>query len=75
MQLDAVADPGGQGGHGSLGSVKISHQKIAAEGGRIDFMFLAPLPIRPLDPLLGCAENLIVSSFQFFYLNFLFNVI
>ena len=57
----------GQGGHGSLGSAKISHQKIAAEGGRIDFMFLAPLPLtRPLDQLLGCAENLIVSSFQFF---------
>ena len=33
------------------GPVKISHKKMAVEGSRIDFMFLAPV-IRPLDPLL-----------------------
>ena len=26
---------------------------MAVEGGHIDFMFLAPPPTRPLDPLLG----------------------
>ena len=43
-----VAGPGGQGGHGPVGPVKI--KKMVAKGGRIDFMFLDPLPIRPLDP-------------------------
>ena len=47
-----VADPGGQGGHGPPGPVKISHKKMAAKSGRIDFMFLAPLFTWPLDPLL-----------------------
>ena len=40
----AVADPGGARGHGPLGPVKICHKKMAAEGGRIDFMFLGPFP-------------------------------
>ena len=26
------------------GPLKISHKKMATEGGRIDFMFIAPLP-------------------------------
>ena len=34
-------DPGGRRGH-SPGPVKISHKKIAAKGGCIDFMFLTP---------------------------------
>ena len=36
----------------SPGPVKISRKKMAVEGGRIDFMFLGPLPLtQPLDPL------------------------
>ena len=36
------------------GSVKIGHKKMAAKGGRIDFIFLdpPPPPTWPLDPLL-----------------------
>ena len=42
--------------------VKISQIKIAAEGGRIDFMFLGP-PTRPLDLLLMYAlGNLPIST-------------
>ena len=32
--------------------VQISHKKVAAKGGHIDFMFLGPPPTRPLDPML-----------------------
>ena len=43
---------GGQGRHTPPpGPVKISHKKMAVEGGSIDFMFFAPLTW-PLDPLL-----------------------
>ena len=51
----AVADPGGaKGAMAPPGPVKIGHKKMAAEGGRIDFMFLGPPLTRPLDPLLVC---------------------
>ena len=42
VSCDAVADPGGEGGRGPPHLVKISHKKMAPEGGLIDFMFLAP---------------------------------
>ena len=44
---------GAKGAMAPPGPVKIGHaKKMAAEGGRIDFMFLAPPLTRPLDPLL-----------------------
>ena len=57
--LFGVADPEyssgfrgrGNGAMNPTGPVKISHKKMAAKGGHIDFMFLAPRT-RPLDPLL-----------------------
>ena len=45
----SVADPGGLAM--PPGPVKISHKKMAAKGGRVDFMFLGPLTW-PLDLLL-----------------------
>ena len=40
---DSVADPGGaEGGMAPPAPVKISHKKMAAKFGRIDFMFLGP---------------------------------
>ena len=36
------ADPGGEGAMVPPGPVKISHKKMAAKGGCIDFMFLGP---------------------------------
>ena len=32
------------------GPIKISHKKMTAKGGRIDFMFFGPFPTWPLDP-------------------------
>ena len=51
----AVADPGGaEGAMAPPCPVKIGHKKMAAKGGRIDFMFLGPPSLtRPLDPLLS----------------------
>ena len=49
----AVAGPGGGGAMDHTpppGAVKIVIKNMAAEGGDIDFMFLAP-PARSLDPL------------------------
>ena len=43
----------GQGSHAPPRPVKISHKKMAAEGGRIDFMFLGP----PLYPAAGSATE------------------
>ena len=41
-----VADPGGgRGGHAPPGPIKLVIKKMAAEGGRIDFMFLDPPPL------------------------------
>ena len=40
----SVADPGGEGATPLSGPIKISHEKVAAKGGRVDFMFLAPPP-------------------------------
>ena len=51
--LESVADPGGaEGAMAPHSSVQISHKKMAAKGGHIDFMFLGP-PTRPLDQMLG----------------------
>ena len=53
--MKSVADPGEGGPRGAcppLGPVKIVINKMVAKGGRIDFLFLAPPPTRPLDPLL-----------------------
>ena len=48
---------GGRGGHAPPPvTVNISHKKMATEGSRIDFMFLAPLT-RLLDPLLYVMYN------------------
>ena len=48
----SIADPGEpRGPCPSPSPVEISHNKMAAKGGHIDFMFLAPPP-RPLDPML-----------------------
>ena len=52
-----VADPGGRGGHAPPGPVKLSNKMMVAEGGRIDFMFLAHSPTRPLDPLPSRMHN------------------
>ena len=38
---------GGANGPWPPGRVKISHKKMATEGGRIDFMFLGPSPVHP----------------------------
>ena len=46
MYLHLKISSGSGGGGGREG-----HKKMAAEGGRTDFMFLDP-PTRPLDPLL-----------------------
>ena len=43
---DTVAEPRGQGNHAPPpGPVKIRHKKMATERGRIDFIFLGPLPL------------------------------
>ena len=43
----------------ALGPVKISHKKMAAKGGSIDFAFFAPLPpTRPLDLLFIVSDSL-----------------
>ena len=40
---------------------------MAAEGGRIDFMFLGPLLTRPLDPLLHCHQQLLFTAVNAFW--------
>ena len=45
-RTNAVVDPGGAEGAMAPSPVQISHKKMAAKGGHIDFMFLAPLPPR-----------------------------
>ena len=52
VQATAVVDLGGPRGAHPLGPVKISHNKMATKGVRIDFMFLGPSVTRPLDLLL-----------------------
>ena len=51
--IETAADPGGgQGGHAPPPvPVKTSHKKMAAIGGPLYFMFLAP-PLTILDPML-----------------------
>ena len=67
-----VADPGG-GGKGAIahpGPVKISHKKMAAKGGCMDFMFLGPY-LRPGHWIRYCVTpvctlshgNIIITSF------------
>ena len=45
---------------------KLVTKKIAAKGGHIDFMFLAPTPTRPLDLLLVLLEYTLVYYFNCF---------
>ena len=66
----AVADPGGPRAPypPPPGPVKISHKKMAVEGGSIDFMFFAPLTWL-LDPLLHglreCSQGVQRTSLNF----------
>ena len=46
-RTNAVVDPGGAEGAMAPSPVQISHKKMAAKGGHIDFMFLAPPPPYP----------------------------
>ena len=48
-KIGTVADPGGvpRGPWPPRSPVEISHKKMAAKGGHIDFMFLGPSPPLP----------------------------
>ena len=64
-QVEAVADPGGRGGHGPPGPVKIGHKKDGCQRWLHRFHVSRPPLTRPLDPLLrGTWSPLSVQYFS-----------